>query len=554
MNQFRRLVRHFFLQFFAVEFGEGDAGLGPTVAMGMLAVPGAILSFVLFAKYSPLIRWLRRDLTFDPDIASLPDKYTFVALSMTVTGIVTVLRWDSLFPDRRDFANLSPLPIDSRRILLAKMAALTGFVAIFIAVVNLFSTIFFPLIALEGDTRIHLALRFVLAHAIATSAAGLWTFSALIALTGTLMAVLPYGAFRRSRRYVQFVCIIALLLLFMSASGMSPTLEAIRLGQPGWAAWLPPTWFVGLYQVMQAKSAGSFSELASRAASALLIAIPLAAAAYVLSYRRFYLRSAETIEGSAAAFAIPEWCFRILDRALPRSGFDRACLRFILRTLARSDRHTAALASMLALGFALAVQSAADSRQTQPLPFGVLAASLMLIYSLLTGLRLTFGIPSELAANWLFRIASTEAADPQRVIRLVMFFFLIPAVALPAILYGFLYSPAIGVCHLVFATTASAIVIELLTAGFPVVPFTCSWMPGQNNFVFALAVWGAGLGVFGVALAGVEAFLMIDPWRFAGYLGFWAALLWWLRSFRATREPLVWSDTRGALDLLRLTE
>jgi hypothetical protein len=31
----------------------------------------------------------------------------FVVLSMTITGLAMVMRWNRLFPDRRDFANLS---------------------------------------------------------------------------------------------------------------------------------------------------------------------------------------------------------------------------------------------------------------------------------------------------------------------------------------------------------------------------------------------------------------------------------------------------------------
>ena len=42
---------------------------------------------------------------------------------MTVTGAVAVWRWDAIFPDRRDFMNLVPLPISTRTIFFANLVA-----------------------------------------------------------------------------------------------------------------------------------------------------------------------------------------------------------------------------------------------------------------------------------------------------------------------------------------------------------------------------------------------------------------------------------------------
>ena len=48
------------------------------------------------------------------DLASLGEKEFFICFSMTVMGLVTVIEWEMLFPDRRDYANLTPLPIRLR--------------------------------------------------------------------------------------------------------------------------------------------------------------------------------------------------------------------------------------------------------------------------------------------------------------------------------------------------------------------------------------------------------------------------------------------------------
>src|SRR5689334_7016147 len=102
-RSFRAIVRFFFLQFFQVEAGASEGGISPTAVLALLASPGFIMSGVLLEKYSSFMRWFQRIFDFDREIASQPDKYTFIVLSMAVAGLVVMLRWESMFPDRQDF-------------------------------------------------------------------------------------------------------------------------------------------------------------------------------------------------------------------------------------------------------------------------------------------------------------------------------------------------------------------------------------------------------------------------------------------------------------------
>jgi hypothetical protein len=93
------------------------------ISMGLLlvllAIPGGFASVLLFDKYGSFLQWLRGQAKFDPLAAAMPDEYFFIVLSMVVTGGVALWWWDSIFPDRRDFVNLVPLPIATSRIFLA---------------------------------------------------------------------------------------------------------------------------------------------------------------------------------------------------------------------------------------------------------------------------------------------------------------------------------------------------------------------------------------------------------------------------------------------------
>ena len=87
-----------------------DVALG--VVLILLALPGVMVSLLLFEKYGSLIRWMRGDGVFDPFIATIPDEYFFIVLSMVVTGNGSNLALGRALPrpprlhEHHSFANL----------------------------------------------------------------------------------------------------------------------------------------------------------------------------------------------------------------------------------------------------------------------------------------------------------------------------------------------------------------------------------------------------------------------------------------------------------------
>jgi hypothetical protein len=552
-TSFGRLVSHFFGRFFEADLGVSeDAQLGAGPILALLTIPGALMSFVLFGKYSSLMRWFQRNTTFDPWAASIPDKYTFLAFSITVTGIVAVLRWDSLFPDRRDFVNLAPLPLKLRTILFAKVLALAGFLLIFLIDINLVSSIVFPSVVMESEGNLAGLLRFMGAHAVSVAAAGAFMFFAMLALSGGLMALLPYNLYRRLKRYVQFLCVTLLLLLFFSSALITPELERIRTGGTSWVEWLPTVWFLGLYQELHGQAVGRFDQLTPFALKALVFAGAAAALGYALSYRLFFLRSAETVEVISGHFRAPNWFFTAFDRTLLRSGFDRACFRFIVRTLGRSDKHSVILAGALGLGASLAVQAVSSAPRD---PGASLSGWLIIAYSLLVGLRFSFGVPSDIRANWIFQFTvADEEADPRRVVRAVMMTAAAPLILFSVPVYASLFGVVGGLVHFAFFTTICGILVQVFTSEFRVIPFTCSWLPGKSNPVLAIASFGVGLIVFGYGLAAFEHWILRSPERFLLFVFLAGGTIIGLWRLRDSAHSVVFQDTRGELDLLRISE
>src|SRR5215212_1052050 len=60
-------------------------------------------------------------------VASLDDKFFYIALSMIMVALLAVAQWDALVVDARDSAILDPLPLTAVVIRRAKLAAVAVF-------------------------------------------------------------------------------------------------------------------------------------------------------------------------------------------------------------------------------------------------------------------------------------------------------------------------------------------------------------------------------------------------------------------------------------------
>ncbi len=129
MQLFKDLVRHFFQRFFDNEMvsPRGDMRFSLANILGLLAMPGVMIPLFLMIKYA-LVAYVS---AANYEASTWFDKMFFITWAMGAMGIITVLEWDALFPDRRDYAILTPLPLRMRTVFAAKLAALAGFLGIF---------------------------------------------------------------------------------------------------------------------------------------------------------------------------------------------------------------------------------------------------------------------------------------------------------------------------------------------------------------------------------------------------------------------------------------
>src|SRR5260370_1085541 len=436
------------------------------------------------------------------EAASLPDKLFFITFSMVVMGFVTVLEWDALFPDRRDFTILIPLPIRLETIFTAKIVSLCGFVLLFFAASNAISTFVYPFVAWRGDSPFLGVMSNMLTHAKVVLAATSFVFFFFVALQGLLMNVFSFRAFKRVSTYVQLLAVLALLMMILLLLDISTLLQSPSNRHLLYFS--PPAWFLGLYETTLFKPdllPGS-SEIAMRA---LWIVLGASAIAYALSYQRHVKRSLESEDIFDAA---PSWISSRLgalaDRFLLHSPLEQASFYFTAKTMIRSRKHWLYLAAYVGVGFALVLQGviAYVSRHPgaaidRPIP-ALLSIPLILSFFLLSGMRFVFTLPVELKANWVFQLS--EAAGRKEClpgVRKAMFVcgvFPLFLALLPA--YVFLWGWATALFHTFFDVVLSLLLIELLLLTFRKIPFTWSYLPGKANITALWFVYWLGFATY----------------------------------------------------------
>ncbi len=474
----------------------------------LLAIVGAsVISLTLFismftsAGYAMSIM-----MPGEAAVLTLSDKFLYISLAMLVTALVAAAQWDALAIDYRDAVILQPLPIRPATLRFAKLTAVAALGAGVAIAVNIFPAIIFPWMLAFSVPQMHAwqVLQLLLTQYVITVSAATFGFLVIIAIREWASALLGAGLFARVSPWIQTIAIV----LIGSAILLLPLVSS-RVGQRGFSGWrasLPSTAFVGVYESAtggflvelprrrrtprQAERDRAFTEiyehrrplfapLARRAEAlfggvALLVLIATAVNAFRIP--SIGIASAQA-RGRSKIAALPRLLF-------PRSAAARAGFDFALATLWRNKVHRLTLAGAAAIGFAMVlvaisgVDLGTDARPTARL----LSIQPLLYGSLLVALRHLLRVPAELRANWGIQIAwqgkARAFANGVRAAALL-------SVALPAILavappIAFVAGAQFAAAHALLGLAGAAIMLDALMLSYDKVPFTCTYLPGDN--------------------------------------------------------------------------
>jgi hypothetical protein len=559
-THFLELSKHFFRQFFENELiaAGSEARLTVVNALALLAFPPIFYTLYQVDTYAN-IWW---NMPWKYPTVSLIDHYRFVTFSMVVIGFIAILEWDALFLDRQDYAVLTPLPLKAAKIFAAKITALLLFLSLFILDVGGIPTLLYPLVETTGIRSHHVSFLqlcgMIAAHGVAIVSASAFSFLLFVALQGLLVSLLSLRAFKKVSLYVQVLGMVTLLLLLFSLPIISTLLPTGQQARSAQLIWLPPLWFMGLYQTLLGSDVAAFHSLAWRSIIALGLVILACAASYILNYKRHMQRALEATEADPAR---PSWLHGAtrwaLNQLVLRKPLERATFFFVVNTVVRSTKHRLYLAAYVGVGFALAafgilevfvhtVRRDFSAALFQPNE-ALLAIPLILSFFLLSGIRVVFTVPAELRANWAFQLAEDESwleccSGARKAMVMPALSLLLLLYPLYAVLWGWL----VAFQHFIFCLMLSLILVQLLLMNFRKVPFTCSYQPGKAYITVLGVFYWLAFTTYAYTMATLERWLLKDGVRcivfFVFALAVFVGLILWRKTKSIEGLGLIYED------------
>jgi len=519
---FGRLTVHFLDRLVRGEdTASSEFELGAGALLGLLAAPSAIYCFLLFDRYSSFFAWMRGHLKDDLQLTSASDKLLFITLAMGVAGLVTVLKWDRLLPDSQDYLNLAPLPVSPRRILLGNAVAILIAVTVVAVDVNAVPSLLFPgIVAAAMRTTFAAYLQFAALHAVCVLLASTFAICGSFALLGMISAILPQGTFRACSAWIRGGLLLTLLALLSGGFAAPEMLYQLRHFPDSAVRWFPPLWFLALYQTAQHRAFPALAALAPLAWQGPLAAFAAMVLSYALTYRKHF---AGVLEGGGRVgnrrLARP--FLAVLDLfAAGSSGFPRACHRFAVRALLRTETHRLVIAVAAGMGGLLALRAGAT-----------LEAPLSAAYLLILGLRIAVEIPADVPAAWVFR----SALDPRTnetlgVTRRIMLSFVTPFVLVPWSIFAcWRWGAPTATLQVLVVLALSLCAMEGLLAGYRKLPLTCPTPAFRENLVMLCLIQVITFVIFTSAGAAIGAWIVAWPPRFLVLPAAMSAAWFWNR-------------------------
>ncbi|MGH3117481.1 MAG: hypothetical protein ACRD09_15595, partial [Vicinamibacterales bacterium] len=144
--------------------------------------PGLYLPVNMWGRYVYLAAW-------HPDLlqpAIWADRVQLLLLAMVPAGLISLVIWDGVFPDRRDAHILSVLPLTNRLIVVSRLTAL----GLVLALISLGVALPIGLVygAVVGEYQAGFVRAF-LGHVIATGLASAFVFCSVLTVQSVLVTV-----------------------------------------------------------------------------------------------------------------------------------------------------------------------------------------------------------------------------------------------------------------------------------------------------------------------------------------------------------------------------
>lgn len=472
---------------------------------------------------------------------------SLISGTMLVVGLVTVVSWDTIFPDRRDAMVLGALPVAPGTILSAKLAASGALLGVAVVALNFGMGTVLPIVA--GGSLLGI-LRAIFAWWFTMAAATMFLYGAVLAVQGWTALLLPRRLFLRLSAVLQ-VALFAVLLTAWIFQPNVPNLvgrAAIGVLARHW----PACWFLCLMLQLDGRLSPEHAWMAQRAWIALGLSIAGAGTSLLLCYFRTMKRTVEEpdlLPGGRTRWLSLRW----------GDSLRTAIVQFSARSLARSKQHRVVYAFFLAITFAIAVstvQGVVRSRAARPLTQDFLMPTLAMMCLAIVGLRSIFSLPVSLKANWVLQVTqlrpSEEYIAATRRALLVMSAGPVWAVVAALSLCFRPWHAALE--HLTILGLVGWILTEMSLIGVSKIPFACSYLPGKTNIQYMFWAFAVVFVPIAMGLAHEEMLAFHQSRRFAALAAALASLAvgLWVWNRRTARSAVLYYEEQEPVVIMTL--
>ncbi|MCC7126683.1 MAG: hypothetical protein IT178_17670, partial [Acidobacteria bacterium] len=410
-RQFTRLLRMSFGRLMDAAVGSREIAAEYFViwSAALLLTPPLFYAVMRVSAYP----WLRRRSLEALQQFALADRIFFVVWSILAMLLIVSMLWDALFPDRTDQQVLGVLPVKSRTVAAARLTAALIAGIVFAVAIAVPTGVLYGLTG-AADPVIGTIPTVMAAHLMATMTGGMFVFCALLVVRGLLVTTAGAAIAGKMAVVVQFVAVLLLFESFMFLPGVvGGVVQQILSGNATWT-WAPPLWFIGVYTYVAGPKPEVLAHFVPWAIAAPFIAVALAAVVYVIPARMNARRAIESRESNRRSVMLPR-LLSALALLLLRRPQERAVFRFTVTSVLRNSRPLLAVATALGLGLALAgTRILAAQVRDMPLPLDrpydyLVSIPLVLTFALVLGVRRAFATPTDLGANWPFRLTASAS-------------------------------------------------------------------------------------------------------------------------------------------------
>jgi hypothetical protein len=449
-------------------------------AVAVLATPPAMYAFSGIFKYTALrVR--------PPDVIEatvLADRMFFVLYGMLAAALLAAVTWEALFPDQTDQEVLGVLPVRPRTAAAARLTASVGVVLTLAASINVPTALLFALVATTSPVMGFLPT-VAIAHITTTMGGSLFVFLALLGVRASVALLFGATSADRLAIVLQLATVIALIETFMYLPIVLPFLVRQMLEGGASALILPPVWFAAQYSWIVGSARPILAEGAIWALTALLATAALVVPLSVGPARLMARRALETpVRHRTGRVAVTG---RAVSRILCLTPGVASVFEFTLASFTRSRRHIVIAATYLGLGVGVgtvALITASLRGLLSPNPqTASLSLPLVIIFFMAFGLRAAFSIPTELSANWTFRVFPPRVEQTTAAARLLAIALVVVPVAVLTMavtsVAGWGWRDALWVG--MFDALTGTLLVEWVFCGWAKVPFGAAHNPGGES-------------------------------------------------------------------------